>query len=144
MPPLAYPTPSSEPILASARDVFGKTLCKFQLRAVESQLARNDLILVSPTASGKTLVIWSTLGLNRTGIIILVTPLNILGALQSLELENSNITSVAVTSENVNNDMIQGLTRMSILLVLARLLLRAGDTVTPISRCLDPSRTRHG
>ncbi|KAF9514549.1 hypothetical protein BS47DRAFT_1294951 [Hydnum rufescens UP504] len=67
--------------------------CLFQLRATDAQLNRRDLVVTSPTGSGKTLIFWLPLLFNNNGTIIIITPLNILGAQQRADLATMGIDS---------------------------------------------------
>lgn len=64
---------------AVVHEKFGLCPCDWQLLSAQHQLERKDVFTVSPTGSGKTLTFWIPLLFNHDGIIIIVTPLNILG-----------------------------------------------------------------
>ncbi|KIK76015.1 hypothetical protein PAXRUDRAFT_18508 [Paxillus rubicundulus Ve08.2h10] len=61
------------------QDEFGLRPCKWQLQSARYQLESKDVFTVSPTGSGKTLTFWIPLLFNNNRIIIIITPLNILG-----------------------------------------------------------------
>ncbi|KIJ11128.1 hypothetical protein PAXINDRAFT_15948 [Paxillus involutus ATCC 200175] len=61
------------------QDKFGLQPCTWQLQSARYQLESKDVFTVSPTGSGKTLTFWIPLLFNNNGIIIIITPLNILG-----------------------------------------------------------------
>lgn len=64
---------------AVVQDKFGLNPCTWQLQSARHQLEHKDVFTVSPTGSGKTLTFWIPLLFNNDGIIIVVTPLSILG-----------------------------------------------------------------
>ncbi|KIK77048.1 hypothetical protein PAXRUDRAFT_779201 [Paxillus rubicundulus Ve08.2h10] len=61
------------------QDKFGLRPCACQLQSAQYQLESKDVFTVSPTGSGNTLTFWIPLLFNNNGIIIIITPLNILG-----------------------------------------------------------------
>ncbi|KIK81640.1 hypothetical protein PAXRUDRAFT_155609 [Paxillus rubicundulus Ve08.2h10] len=61
------------------QDKFGLQPYAWQLQSAQYQIESMDVFTVSPTSSGKTLTFWIPLLFNNNGIIIIITPLNILG-----------------------------------------------------------------
>ncbi|KAF9224789.1 hypothetical protein BS17DRAFT_635167, partial [Gyrodon lividus] len=53
--------------------------CDWQIHLGHAQLERKDVIIVSPIGSGKTMTFWIPMLFNAAGIMIIITPLNILG-----------------------------------------------------------------
>ena len=66
-----------------------------------AQLQRKEVVIISPTGSGKTLTFWLPLLFNDQGIIIVITALNILGAQNVMELAKLGISAVNITADNV-------------------------------------------
>ncbi|KAG2127555.1 uncharacterized protein EDB93DRAFT_1096475 [Suillus bovinus] len=59
---------------------FSITPCTtWQLQSALHQLEKKDVFTISPTGSGKMFMFWIPLLFNNNGIILIVTPLNILG-----------------------------------------------------------------
>ncbi|KAG1799492.1 hypothetical protein EV424DRAFT_1332614 [Suillus variegatus] len=58
---------------------FGITPCTWQLQSALHQLEKKNVFTISPTGSGKMFTFWIPLLFNNNGIILIVTPLNILG-----------------------------------------------------------------
>ncbi|KAF8327271.1 P-loop containing nucleoside triphosphate hydrolase protein [Cantharellus anzutake] len=110
-PSLSYPHPYAEPtedtIRRNVADVFGKTLCGFQLRAVVAQIHRRDLLLTSGTGSGKTLIYWVPLLYNGGRILVVITPLTVLGSQQATGLSALGVRSVCISKDNLSPDLLE-------------------------------------
>ncbi|KAF8325166.1 uncharacterized protein EI90DRAFT_2893680, partial [Cantharellus anzutake] len=89
--------PTEDTMRRNVADVFGKILCGFQLRAVVAQIHPRDLLLTSGTGSGKTLIYWmpSTL-YNGGNILVVITPLTVLGSQQATGLSALGVRSVCI------------------------------------------------
>jgi superfamily II DNA helicase RecQ len=83
---------------------FGFSPCTWQLEAALTQLERRDLITLAPTGSGKTLTFWIPLLFNGDGIIIVVTPLVVLGDKNIAELSDVFIPAINLTTESALDD----------------------------------------
>ncbi|KAG1793785.1 hypothetical protein EV424DRAFT_1335765, partial [Suillus variegatus] len=59
-----------------------------------------DVVTISPTGSGKTLTFWIPLLLNVGGVIIIVTPLNILGEKNQKEAEALGFSAINLCKES--------------------------------------------
>ncbi|OSX62963.1 hypothetical protein POSPLADRAFT_1116620, partial [Postia placenta MAD-698-R-SB12] len=69
---------------------LGRDPCKWQAKVVHAILKEEkDVVCVAPTGPGKTLTFWMPLLFHQDGIQIVVTPLNILGNQNKMELELS-------------------------------------------------------
>ncbi|KII83144.1 hypothetical protein PLICRDRAFT_80666, partial [Plicaturopsis crispa FD-325 SS-3] len=80
--------------------------CSFQLKSARAQLLRKNVFTIAPTGSGKTLTFWIPLLFNDGGIQILVTPLNILGDKNVLEIADLfGIKAVNVTSDTASDGL---------------------------------------
>ncbi|KAI9437343.1 P-loop containing nucleoside triphosphate hydrolase protein [Lactarius psammicola] len=82
---------------AVVKDHFGFFPCKWQLGAALTQLEKRDLVTLAPTGSGKTLTFWIPLLFNGDGITIVITPLNILGDKNIVELSAVLIPAINLT-----------------------------------------------
>ncbi|KAI9432879.1 P-loop containing nucleoside triphosphate hydrolase protein [Lactarius psammicola] len=82
---------------AVVKDCFGFFPCKWQLEAALTQLEKRDLVTLAPTGSGKTLTFWIPLLFNGDGITIVITPLNILGNKNVVELSAISISAINLT-----------------------------------------------
>jgi len=79
--------PSFANMRITTQEKFGLTPCTWQLQSAQYQLEKRDVVTISPTGSGKTLTFWIPLLFNTDGIIVIVTPLNILGEKNQKEAE---------------------------------------------------------
>jgi superfamily II DNA helicase RecQ len=96
--------PTLEAMHEAVKNQFGFFLCTWQLEAALTQLKRNNLITLAPTGSGKTLTFWIPLLFNEEGIIIVVTPLVVLGDKNIAELSDVSIPTINLTTESVLDD----------------------------------------
>ncbi|KIP06062.1 hypothetical protein PHLGIDRAFT_478352 [Phlebiopsis gigantea 11061_1 CR5-6] len=99
----ARPLPSVEDIERHALSFFGNRPCKWQCEVVLAMLRRQDTICVAPTGAGKTLTFWLPLLFDPTGIVVVITPLNILGAQNQRKLEKLGIGAITVNAENATD-----------------------------------------
>ena len=84
-------------------EVLGRRPCDWQIRAVRAGLEDKDIIMVSPTGSGKTLTFWIPL-LFKMGIMIVVSPLIILGEENVKELESMRINAIGISAETATSE----------------------------------------
>ncbi|KAN0138442.1 P-loop containing nucleoside triphosphate hydrolase protein [Lactarius tabidus] len=96
--------PTLEAMHEAVKNQFGFFLCTWQLEAALTQLRRNNLITLAPTGSGKTLTFWIPLLFNEEGIIIVVTPLVVLGDKNIAELSDVSIPTINLTMESALDD----------------------------------------
>lgn len=99
-----YPQPTDEEIQKKAKEVLGKTPCLWQTRVCRELLRRKSVILVSPTGSGKSLTFWLPYLYEVEGVVILVSPLNALGAqlVSAPELATLGIRAIQLTRETTS------------------------------------------
>jgi len=93
--------PSLKAMHAAVKDRFGFFPCKWQLEAALTQLEQRDLVTLAPMGSGKTLTFWIPLLFNGDGITIVITPLNILGNKNVVELSAVSIPAINLTMSSV-------------------------------------------
>ncbi|KDQ12173.1 hypothetical protein BOTBODRAFT_92577, partial [Botryobasidium botryosum FD-172 SS1] len=93
--------------------LFGKRPCMPQVMACEWQLKRRHLICVMPTGSGKTLIFWMPLIWRKSGITLLISPLQSLGDQHkaAAELDTLGITSIHLTSETATDEVFKKIAR---------------------------------
>lgn len=84
---------------------FNQRACLFQIQiAMAVYCDRKDVVACAPTGAGKTLSFWIPLlmaaeeGLRR--VVLVVTPLNLLGKQNETDLAAAGIRAVAVDGEN--------------------------------------------
>ncbi|KAG2123871.1 P-loop containing nucleoside triphosphate hydrolase protein [Suillus clintonianus] len=85
-------------------EIFGFTPCKWQLQSAQEQLKRNDVFTISSTGSGKTLCFWIPLLFNDNGVMILITPLNILGDKNVDETRVANIPAITLNATTATDE----------------------------------------
>ncbi|KAG2144045.1 P-loop containing nucleoside triphosphate hydrolase protein [Suillus cothurnatus] len=99
-----YGIPSIERIQQTAEQVFGYKPCLWQVKSALGQLEQQDVITISATGSGKTLNFWLPLLFNGNGIMVLITPLNILGDKNYNELKEIGINGINLTMSTATED----------------------------------------
>jgi superfamily II DNA helicase RecQ len=99
-----YGIPSIERIQQTAEQVFGYKPCLWQVKSALGQLEQRDVITISATGSGKTLNFWLPLLFNGNGIMVLITPLNILGDKNYNELKEIGINAINLTMSTATED----------------------------------------
>ncbi|KII91007.1 hypothetical protein PLICRDRAFT_553037 [Plicaturopsis crispa FD-325 SS-3] len=129
MSALKYAIPSLEEMDDVVEEKLGFRCrpCLFQLKSSQLQLQRKNVFTIAPTGSGKTLTFWIPLLFNDNGIQILVTPLNILGDKNVLEItELFGISAVNVTSETATDALFKEIEalRYRVIVVNPELLMK--------------------
>ncbi|OSD04072.1 P-loop containing nucleoside triphosphate hydrolase protein [Trametes coccinea BRFM310] len=85
---------------------FGRRPCLWQCNVAVSLLWGNrDLVCISATCSGKTLTFWMPLLFRPDGIQVIITPLNILGEQNTLQLQQIGVKAISISglTANANN-----------------------------------------
>ncbi|KAF8264330.1 P-loop containing nucleoside triphosphate hydrolase protein [Lactarius quietus] len=93
----------------AVKERFGFFPCTWQLKAALIQLEQNDLVTLAPTGSRKTLTFWIPLLFNGDGLIIVVTPLIVLGEKNVGELSfrlRHNISLVSILAINLTSSSV--------------------------------------
>ncbi|KAG1751837.1 hypothetical protein EDB19DRAFT_1621188, partial [Suillus lakei] len=103
MSPRRFDVPSFANMKQTVQEKFGLSPCTWQLKAAQYQLNSKDVITISPTGSGKTLTFWIPLLFNAGGIIIIVTPLNILGEKNQKEAEALGFPAINLCKETASD-----------------------------------------
>lgn len=92
--------PSIHKMREKTRAKLGYEPCLWQLRVVETLLKRDkDVISIAETGAGKTLTFMLPLEFCQDGIIIIITPLNLLGKQNVQTLTKMNIQGIALSAE---------------------------------------------
>ncbi|KAI0669881.1 P-loop containing nucleoside triphosphate hydrolase protein [Trametes maxima] len=79
---------------------FGRRPCLWQCNVVLALLQRSyDVVCISGTGSGKTLTFWMPLLFCEDGIQVVITPLNILGNQNTVQLERLGIRAIAISAQ---------------------------------------------
>ncbi|EGO30026.1 hypothetical protein SERLADRAFT_433958 [Serpula lacrymans var. lacrymans S7.9] len=94
--------PSIDEISATVYSTFRFQPCPWQIRSARAQLEAKDVITISPTGSGKTLCFWIPL-LFHNRVMILITPLNILGDKNVDELKDINIPAICLKAKSATD-----------------------------------------
>ncbi len=86
---------------------FGKRPCLWQIKVARAlREKRSDVVAIAATGSGKTLSFWIALLMaledGEDKLVIVVTPLNLLGQQNADDLGKAGIGSVAVESKNAS------------------------------------------
>ena len=104
--PLEYTIPeSNEDVQNDVKSKTGIQSCLWQIAVVHHILEQQDVITVAATGSGKSLTYWMALLCIKYGIVLLVTPLKLLG-MQFVEILTGNkITAVSMTAANTTHQL---------------------------------------
>ncbi|TFK62853.1 P-loop containing nucleoside triphosphate hydrolase protein [Pluteus cervinus] len=79
--------------------------CDFQVKSALAQLKQTDTITISPTGSGKTLTFYIPLLFNGDQITIVISPLNILGAKNVIQLRDRyKIRAINLVASNKTDE----------------------------------------
>ncbi|KAI0674174.1 P-loop containing nucleoside triphosphate hydrolase protein [Trametes maxima] len=79
---------------------FGRRPCLWQCNIVLALLQKSrDVVCISGTGSGKTLTFWMPLLFREDGIQVVITPLNILGNQNTMQLERLGIRAIAISAQ---------------------------------------------
>ncbi|KAG2743118.1 P-loop containing nucleoside triphosphate hydrolase protein [Suillus brevipes Sb2] len=92
--------PSLALICARIEEVFGRRACLWQLRVAEAFLLRDrDIICIAGTGKGKTLTFWMPLLFDSTSIQVVITPLNLLGEQNVVDLKRAGISAISIHAD---------------------------------------------
>lgn len=84
--------------------VFGKRPCWLQVKITLALRAGKDVVGIAATGAGKTLSFWLALLMaledGDDKMVVVVTPLNLLGKQNEKQLTEAGLTSIAVTKDN--------------------------------------------
>ena len=96
---------SDEEVQKQMEAVFGFRLCLWQIRVVWAILNGDDVITIAPMGSKKSMTYWMLLLYIKHGIIVVVTPLKLLGSQFVDMLQGNGISAMSITASNTTNEM---------------------------------------
>ncbi|KAF8345005.1 P-loop containing nucleoside triphosphate hydrolase protein [Amanita rubescens] len=97
--------PSVNEIRSRTLETFGKRPCLWQVRICEAILKGDqDVISIAGTGMGKTLTFWMPLLFRPLGILLVVTPLNILGKQNIETLEKAGIEGIFISARTATEE----------------------------------------
>ncbi|KAM6501445.1 P-loop containing nucleoside triphosphate hydrolase protein [Amanita muscaria] len=97
--------PSIDNIRSRTLETFGKQPCLWQARICEAILKGDqDVISIAGTGMGKTLTFWMPLLFRPLGVLLVITPLNILGKQNVDTLEKAGIDSIFISAKTATNE----------------------------------------
>ncbi|KAF9224144.1 P-loop containing nucleoside triphosphate hydrolase protein [Gyrodon lividus] len=102
---LQYAVPSASEMKQAVLQKFHITPCDWQIQSAHAQLERKDVITVSPTGSGKTMMFWIPMLFNTSGITISITPLNILREKTEVKGNLFGISAVNLTAKTATDEI---------------------------------------
>lgn len=108
MPLVERPVPTLDAIRKNTEELLGRRPCHFQMKVCEAFLRGDKNIVASAaTGFGKSLTFFMPLLFSEDAIIIIITPLNILGQQTVNQLAALQISAVAVDAQSVTQDVIK-------------------------------------
>ncbi|KAG2152654.1 uncharacterized protein EDB93DRAFT_1273410 [Suillus bovinus] len=100
-----FKVPNLNDVKMIVHSKFGITPCAtWQLQSALHQLEKKNVFTISPTGSGKTFMFWIPLLFNNNGIILIVTPLNILGEKTHNEAKTLGFPAYNLSTENATDE----------------------------------------
>ena len=121
--------PSLEDLRTLTHGKFGKNACNFQLEFAQALLeGKKHVLLQAGCGMGKTLGFWVPLLANPSGILIVVSPLTLLG-----DQHADDLSEVGIKAINIDADTIAEIPRVfevKILFAILDLTLRTGRTLS--------------
>ena len=118
IPDLSSRVPSIDEIRSRTLETFGKRPCLWQAHICEAILnGDRDIISIAGTGMGKTLTFWMPLLFRPLGILLVITPLNILGKQNVATLEKAGIEGIFISARTAMEENF----RVSNALIFARL-----------------------
>ncbi|KAI0040176.1 P-loop containing nucleoside triphosphate hydrolase protein, partial [Auriscalpium vulgare] len=102
--------PSLGDIRTAAEEQLGRSPCLWQLEVGRELIDRKtDIISTAATGDGKTLTFWLPLLFNDSGVLIIITALNLLAEQNVQELARLNIPAIAINGRNKSKKIFQDL-----------------------------------
>ena len=98
---------SDEEVQKQVEAVFGFRPCLWQIQVVWAILNGDGVITIAPTGSGKSMTYWMPLLYIKHGIIVVVTPLKLLGGQFMDMLQGNGISAVSITASNTTNELFE-------------------------------------
>ena len=98
---------SDEDVQREVEQKLGVRPCLWQIRVVRKILEQDDVITIAATGSGKSLTYWMPLLFVKLGVVVLVTPLKLLGKQFVKVLTQNIISAVSMTAVNASNELFE-------------------------------------
>ncbi|KIK80117.1 hypothetical protein PAXRUDRAFT_15956 [Paxillus rubicundulus Ve08.2h10] len=105
---LQYAVPSPSDMKQAVLQQLYITPCDWQIQSAHAQLQHKDVITISPTESGTTMTFWIPMLFNAEGIMIIITPLNILGEKTEIKVNLFGIPAVNLTAKTTTDKTFNG------------------------------------
>ena len=104
--PIKHTMPESdEQVQREVEERTGTRPCIWQIKVVRKVLEGGDIITIAATGSGKSLTYWMVLLYIKHGIVVLVTPLKLLGKQFVDVLAKNDLKAVSMTAVNATNEL---------------------------------------
>jgi superfamily II DNA/RNA helicase len=116
---------SDEQVQREVEERTGTRPCIWQIQVVHKVLEGGDIITIAATGSGKTFTYWMVLLYVKHSIVLLITPLKLLGKQFVDVLSKNDLKAVSMTAANATNAVFK-----VCLLSLDRRSLAADHTLT--------------
>jgi superfamily II DNA helicase RecQ len=97
----------NEEVQREVEERTGTRPCIWQIEVVRMVLDGKDVITIAATGSGKSFPYWIPLLYIKYGIVILVTPLKLLGKQFVDILEKNQLCAVSMTAANATNGLFE-------------------------------------
>ena len=98
---------NNEEVQREVEERTGTRPCIWQIEVVRMVLDGKDVITIAATGSGKSFPYWIPLLYIKHGIVILVTPLKLLGKQFVDILEKNQLRAVSMTAANATNELFE-------------------------------------
>ena len=106
--PIKHMMPESdEQVQREVEERTGTRPCIWQIQVVRKVLEGGDVITIAATGSGKTFTYWMLLLYIKHGIVLLVTPLKLLGKQFIDVLAKNHLKAVSMTAANATNTLFE-------------------------------------
>lgn len=99
--------PTLQAIRGTVARELGVTLCLWQCEAILKQLLGHHVLVIAATGQGKTIPFFATLLFQLSLILIIITPLNLLGKQQQDKLKSLGIPAIALNHQTATEEAIK-------------------------------------
>ena len=98
---------NDEDVQKDVEEKLGFWPCLWQIAVVRKVLEQDDVITIAPTEAGKSWCYFLPLLYVKFGIVLLVTPLKLLGMQFVKNLKQRGINAVSMIASNSSNELFQ-------------------------------------
>ncbi|KAG2741977.1 P-loop containing nucleoside triphosphate hydrolase protein [Suillus brevipes Sb2] len=123
-----FEVPSFADMKTIVHSKLGITPCTWQLQSALHQLEKKNVFTISPTGSGKTFTFWIPLLFNDNGIILIVTPLNILGEKTHDEAKTLGFPAYNLSADNATDEAFNDIAKLKYRVITVSPERVLGDT----------------